>query len=148
MRFRYCRPAAVGAWGEMARPAPSLAGYPGPVTLVAAAQCRLRHAPRCAPACGATWATGLTETAIDAGHMLFWDAPAEVGALIARGALGLMPGARSTRRLAWASYGTAIGLALGTVAGLAMGSEIAAAVGAAVGAIGGVVLGRLRERRA
>ena len=29
VRLRFCRPAAITAWSEMARPAPSLAGYPG-----------------------------------------------------------------------------------------------------------------------
>lgn len=56
--------------------------------------------------------------------------------------------AAPTRRLAWASYGTAVGLALGTVVAVASGSEEAAAGGAAVGAVAGVVLGRRRERRA
>ena len=59
----------------------------------------------------------------------------------------LMSGPTPTRRLAWASYGTAFGLAIGTVVGLVTGAEIAAALGAAVGAVGGVVAGRLRERR-
>ncbi len=55
--------------------------------------------------------------------------------------------ATSTRRLAWASYGTAVGLALGTVAALATDVDAVAAVGAAVGAVTGVVIGRRRERR-
>ena len=37
--------------------------------------------------------------------------------------------ARATRRLAWASYGTAIGLAIGTVVALATGAEAVAAAG-------------------
>jgi hypothetical protein len=57
-------------------------------------------------------------------------------------------GARATRRLAWASYGAGIGLAVGTVAALALGSEVVAGAGAAIGVVTGVVLGRLRERRA
>lgn len=56
-------------------------------------------------------------------------------------------GHRPTRRLAWASYGTAIGLALGTVVSLATATDLWAAVGAALGAVAGVVLGRVRERR-
>jgi len=55
--------------------------------------------------------------------------------------------ARSVRRMAWASYGAGIGLALGTVAALAIDSELAVAVGAAAGAVTGVVIGRMRERR-
>ena len=55
--------------------------------------------------------------------------------------------ATSTRRLAWTSYGTAVGLALGTVAALATEIDTLAAVGAAIGAIGGLIIGRRRERR-
>ena len=85
VRFRFSRPAVVAAWGEMARVAPSLAGYPGPVTLVAAnradfVSAELREGLR------RDLGARLTETGLDAGHMLFWDAPAEVGAII-RGAL-------------------------------------------------------------
>jgi hypothetical protein len=55
--------------------------------------------------------------------------------------------ATSTRRLAWASYGAALGLAAGTVAALATGAEALAAAGAAVGVIAAVAINRLRERR-
>ena len=55
--------------------------------------------------------------------------------------------ATSTRRLAWTSYGTAVGLALGTVVALATEIDTLAALGAAVGAIGGLIIGRRRERR-
>lgn len=58
-----------------------------------------------------------------------------------------MADARATRRLAWASYGAGIGLALGTVGALALGNEIVAGAGAAVGVVAGVVIGRRRERR-
>jgi lipase len=81
VRFRYSRPAVVAAWSEMARPAPSLAGYPGRVLLV--------------EALGADYVTGdlrarlrsdlgarLREVGVDAGHMLFWDAREELGALL------------------------------------------------------------------
>lgn len=81
LRFRYSRPAAVAAWSEMARPAPSLAAYPGPVLLVEALRAdyvgdalrdRLRSdlGPR------------LVEAPIDAGHMLFWDAREELGRVL------------------------------------------------------------------
>lgn len=81
VRFRYSRPAAICAWGEMARPAPSLAGYAGPVTLVSAARADY-VTPALRSGLRRDLGDRLTETAIDAGHMLFWDAPAEVGALI------------------------------------------------------------------
>lgn len=86
VRFRFSRPAVVAAWGEMARPAPSLAGYPGAVTLVAA-----NLADYVTPGLRASLRRDLgdrlTETGIDAGHMLFWDAPGAVGAIV-REALG------------------------------------------------------------
>lgn len=63
-------------------------------------------------------------------------------------ALPPMSATSSSRRLAWASYGTAAGLAVGTVIALATGADVVAALGAAVGAIAGVVIGRWRERRA
>ena len=85
VRFRYRRPALVTAWSEMARPAPSLAGYPGRVTLVAATLADY-VTPELRDALRRDLGDRLTETGIDAGHMLFWDAPAEVGAII-RGAL-------------------------------------------------------------
>lgn len=85
VRFRYSRPAVVAAWGEMARPAPSLAGYPGTVTLVAAHLADY-VTPSLRDALRRDLGDRLTETGIDAGHMLFWDAPGEVGAIV-RGAL-------------------------------------------------------------
>lgn len=86
MRFRHSRPAVVTAWGEMARPAPSLAGYPGRVTLVSADLADF-VTPALRAALRRDLGDRLTETGIDAGHMLFWDAPAEVGAIV-RAALG------------------------------------------------------------
>lgn len=81
VRFRFSRPAAVAAWGEMARPAPSLAGYPGPVTLVTAGRADMVGEPLRA-ALRRDLGARLIETTIDAGHVLFWDAPAEVGAVV------------------------------------------------------------------
>ena len=77
-RFRFSRPAAVTAWSEMAGPAPSLAGYPGQVLLIPALRAdyvgdRLRA--RLSEDLG----DRLREQPIDAGHMLFWDAPDELG---------------------------------------------------------------------
>jgi lipase len=82
-RFRYSRPAAVAAWSEMAEPAPSLAGYPGRALLVEARRAdyvtdplrgRLRE----------DLGDRLHEETIDAGHMLFWDAPDELGRTLRR----------------------------------------------------------------
>lgn len=81
VRFAYSRPAAVAAWGEMARPVPSLARYPGRVVLVEALRAdfvgdALRGRLR------ADLGPRLAEHGIDAGHMLFWDAQAELGRLL------------------------------------------------------------------
>jgi len=80
-RLRYSRAAAVGAWGEMARPVPGLGDWRGPVTLVTArrepfvtealrAQLRLH--------CGRL----LEQVDIDSGHIMMWDAPAETAAVV------------------------------------------------------------------
>jgi lipase len=80
-RLRYSRPAAVTAWSEMARPPPSLGGYPGQVLLLAALRAdyvteALRSSLR------RDLGGRLAERGVDAGHMLFWDAPEELaGAL-------------------------------------------------------------------
>jgi lipase len=87
VRFRFSRPAAVTAYSEMAGPVPSLAAFAGPVLLVEARRAdyvtealraRLREelGPR------------LREAAIDAGHMLFWDAPEELGRLLREAVAG------------------------------------------------------------
>ncbi len=77
-RFRFSRPAAVTAWSEMAGSVPSLAGYPGRVLLIPALRAeyvseRLRARLR------EDLGDRLREEPIDAGHMLFWDAPGELG---------------------------------------------------------------------
>lgn len=81
VRFRYCRPAAVTAWSEMSEPVPSLAAYPGAVLLVEALRAdivtgALRSGLR------DDLGPRLREEAIDAGHMLFWDAREELGRLL------------------------------------------------------------------
>jgi lipase len=78
VRFRFSRPAAVTAWSEMAGPPPSLARYPGRALLVEALRAdyvtaALREALR------RDLGDRLGEEPIDAGHMLFWDAPDELG---------------------------------------------------------------------
>ena len=81
VRLRFSRPAVITAWSEMARPAPSLAGYPGEVLLVPALRdgyvsAALRAALR------RDLGERLREHGIDAGHMLFWDAHEELSALL------------------------------------------------------------------
>jgi lipase len=80
-RLQYSRPAVVTAWSEMARPAPSLAGWPGEALLVVAGRAdyvsdALRARLR------ADLGARLDERTIDAGHMLFWDAREELSALL------------------------------------------------------------------
>jgi lipase len=78
VRFRYSRPAVVTAWSEMAGPLPSLAAYPGRALLVEALRADYVSAPlrsRLRDDLGGR----LDELGIDAGHMLFWDAPGELG---------------------------------------------------------------------
>ena len=80
-RLRYCRSAIVVARSEMSRPAPSLAAWQGDVLLVTALR-----ADYVMPALveGLRREVGgrLSERAIDAGHMLAWEAPAELGAML------------------------------------------------------------------
>lgn len=85
VRFRFSRPAVVAAWGEMARPAPALGAYAGPVTLVAAGQADYVGEPL-RGSLRAQLGDRLEEVVIDAGHMLAWDAPAEVAAVVRRAA--------------------------------------------------------------
>jgi lipase len=71
-RMRFLRSAAVTAWGEMARPPASLAGYSGQVLLVPALQedmvtDTLRSSLR------VDVGERLTERGIDGNHMLYWD---------------------------------------------------------------------------
>jgi lipase len=83
LRFRYSRQAAIVAWSEMARPAPRLAGWSGDALLVVALQAAivtedLRAALR------ADVGDRLEVRDIDAGHMLFWDAPQELADVVGR----------------------------------------------------------------
>jgi lipase len=86
VRFRVSREAWAAAYEEMALPAPSLAAYPGPVTLVPAERSDiLRDEVRAA--LRRELGERLTERPIDAGHVLVWDAREELGAVL-REALG------------------------------------------------------------
>lgn len=49
-----------------------------------------------------------------------------------------------SRRIAWASWGAAIGLALGTIVAFATGVAVATAVGALVGVLVAIAVNRLR----
>lgn len=87
VRLAFSRSAAVAAWGEMARPAPSLPGDGAPVHLVVAGAAdyvtdALRTALR------RDLGGRLAETVVDAGHQLFWDAPAEVAGIVRRAVAG------------------------------------------------------------
>jgi lipase len=85
-RLRYSRPAVVTAWSEMARPAPSVAGYPGHVLLLSALRADYVTEPLRA-ALRRDLGERLAEQGIDAGHMLFWDAPEELARAL-RGFIG------------------------------------------------------------
>ena len=81
VRLRFSRPAAIVAWSDMTRPAPSLAGYPGEVLLVPALRDGyVTGALRAALA--RDLGERLRERPIDAGHMLFWDAHEELSAVL------------------------------------------------------------------
>lgn len=80
-RFRFCRSAVVTGWSEMARPAPSLAGYPGDVLMVPALRAGF-VTPAFTDALRADLGDRLTVGGIDAGHVLYWDAAEELGALM------------------------------------------------------------------
>ena len=81
-RFRYCASAAVTAWSEMAGPVVDLREYGGRVHVITAGQAPyVRDTTR-------EWLEGdlgdrFTETVIDAGHMLYWDAYDETAAEVA-----------------------------------------------------------------
>jgi lipase len=81
-RFRFLASAAVTAWSEMAGPVVDLREYGGRVHMVTAGQAPyVRDSIR-------EWLQGdlgdrFTETVIDAGHMLYWDAYDETAAEVA-----------------------------------------------------------------
>jgi lipase len=81
LRFRFCRSAVVTGWSEMARPMPSLAGYPGHVLLVPARQAGF-GSPAFTERLRADVGDRLVDHEIDAGHILHWDAKEELGTLM------------------------------------------------------------------
>lgn len=83
-RFRhpFSREAVIVAWSEMTLPPRRLGGWPGEMTVVTAARQpfvteSLRAALR------ADLGDRLREVAIDAGHVLMWDAPEETARVVA-----------------------------------------------------------------
>jgi lipase len=80
-RFRYCRSAVVTAFSEMARPAPSLAAYPGHVLLVPALQADF-VTPAFVERLRGELGGRLVAEGLDAGHLLYWDAREDLGALM------------------------------------------------------------------
>ena len=86
VRFRFSPPAAVAAWSEMARAVPSMARFPGEVTLVRAARADYVTDDLLA-SLRRDLGGRLKEIDVDAGHMLFWDAPDDVASIV-REALG------------------------------------------------------------
>ena len=74
LRYRYCRSAAVAAWGEMARAAVT----PAVPTLLMPAERADFVDPAWVDACRAALGDALTVTTVDAGHMLFLERPADV----------------------------------------------------------------------
>jgi hypothetical protein len=65
----------------MARPQPSLAGYPGQVLLVPALQADF-VTPAFTERLRAELDGRLTDAGLDAGHVLYWDAKEGLGALM------------------------------------------------------------------
>jgi lipase len=74
LRARYSRPAAIAAWGEMARPAPPPA--PVPTLLVLGTKSQV-------PNDASRYPDATVET-LDAGHTVLWDAFEETAAAVAR----------------------------------------------------------------
>ena len=71
--MRFCRSAAITAWGEMTEPPVSLAAWPGELLLVTAARNdyvddRLRGALR------GDLGDRFREAPVDADHMVYWEA--------------------------------------------------------------------------
>lgn len=72
-RLRYLRSAVICAWSEIARPVPSLAGWPGRVLLVPGTRADyVGDAQRNSLACDL--GDRLREQGVDSDHMVYWDA--------------------------------------------------------------------------
>jgi lipase len=80
-RFPFSRSAVITGWSEMARPQPSLAGYPGAVLLVAALQAGF-VTPAFTAQLRAELGDRLTAEELDAPHVLYWYAKEGLGALM------------------------------------------------------------------
>jgi lipase len=75
LRFRYSRPAAIAAWGEMARPAPDVA--PVPTLLVLGTESYVPNDP-------ARYGAAATVVELHSGHSVLWDAFEETAEAVAR----------------------------------------------------------------
>jgi lipase len=76
-RLRYCRSAVVTAWSEMAAPAASIAGYPGPALVLEA----LRDGTTTEAALDqlrADLGSRLVHQTLDCGHVVYWEVFDEV----------------------------------------------------------------------
>jgi lipase len=80
-RLRFSRPAVVAGWSEIARPAVSLAGWPGRALLVIG-ETGDYVMPWFRAALARDLGERLTERTIVSGHMVLWDALDETGALV------------------------------------------------------------------
>ncbi|MGE0028651.1 MAG: alpha/beta fold hydrolase [Thermoleophilia bacterium] len=80
-RLHYSRSAVITGWSEMARPTPPLAGYPGHVLLVPALQADF-VTPAMVERMRGELDGRLVAEGLDAGHVLYWDAPEGLGALM------------------------------------------------------------------
>jgi lipase len=75
LRYRYSRPAAIAAWGEMARPAPDVA--PVPTLLVLGTESYVPNDP-------ARFGAAATVVQVRSGHSVLWDAFEETAEAVAR----------------------------------------------------------------
>jgi lipase len=72
-RLRFCRSAVVCAWSEIARPVPSLAGWPGRLLLVPGTLSDYVH-PGLRESLAADLGDRFDEQGVGSDHMLYWDA--------------------------------------------------------------------------
>ncbi|HTC85496.1 MAG TPA: hypothetical protein VK656_02265, partial [Candidatus Acidoferrum sp.] len=72
-RLRFSRPAVIVGWSEIARPAVSLAAYPGRVLLLIADRGEYVM-PWFAAGLASDLGSRLVARTIDSGHMVYWDA--------------------------------------------------------------------------
>jgi lipase len=81
VRWRFSRAAAICAWSEMARPAPSLGRFSGPVLLVVARRGSF-VTPALEEALRTEAAARLERVSVASGHVPMWDAPEALAAAL------------------------------------------------------------------